>query len=354
MGIHEVAARFFTDQLAGSWVPQYLTGRGFGPHVQRQWQAGYAPATRDGLARHLRAAGYADSLIVAAGLARRSRRGYLTDTFRDRAVLPIRSARGSMVAFIGRSAEHATRDSPRYLNSPRTFRYEKGRTLFGLWEARESLAAGAIPVIVEGPLDVLAVALAGGGRFAPVSPCGTALTSQQAQALDRTGGLAKSGVLVAFDGDDSGSRAAVRAYRVLSPYLAGSQLARLPAGSDPASLLGDGGPPALAAALTHRTRPLADVVVDTELANWRCWLEFAEGKVSALRAIAPMIAVMPAGDVGRQVGRLAVTLGLPHPVVTEAVTDALSWGSGSGAMAAGKVRVTASPCGGVEVAATAP
>jgi DNA primase len=353
VGIHDVAARFFINRLAGSWVPQYLAGRGFGPEVQRRWQVGYAPATRDGLVRHLRAAGYADSLIVAAGLARRSRRGYLTDIFRDRAVVPIRSARGSIVAFVGRRAEHAEGDSPRYLNSPSTFRYEKGLMLFGLWEARESLAAGAVPVIVEGPLDVLAVALAGGGRFAPVSPCGTALTSPQAQALDRAGGLATSGVLVAFDGDESGRRAAMRAYRVLSPYLAGSQLARLPAGSDPASLLADGGPGALAAALAHRTRPLADLVVDAELANWRRWLEFAEGRVSALRAIAPTVAAMPAGDVGRQVGRLAVALGLPHAVVTEAVTEALTAGSAS-AGAAGKVRVTASPCGAFEVAVTAP
>src|SRR5262252_9184986 len=98
VAIHEVAARFYREHLAGSWVPGYLAGRGFGPGILAEWEVGYAPAAWDALTNHLRSAGYHDSLIQAAGLAHRSRRGTLTDTFRDRVMLPVRSADGRIVA----------------------------------------------------------------------------------------------------------------------------------------------------------------------------------------------------------------------------------------------------------------
>ena len=324
MGIHEVAARFFQSLMAGSWVPEYLARRGFDDAVQQDWRAGYAPAGRDALTRHLRAAGYPDPLIVASGLARRSRRGFLTDTFRDRAVLPIRSARGGIVAFIGRAGEHAGPDSPRYLNSPATILFEKSLLLFGLWEARPALAAGAVPVIAEGPFDVLAIAVAGRGRFAPVAPCGTALTWAQAGALGQAAGGGAGGVLTAFDADEAGRRAAVRAYRLLSQFPWQARAVRLPPGNDPAQLLAEHGAAALAAALAQATVPLADLVIDAELGRWGRWLRSGEGRVAALRAIAPVIAAMPPPDVARQVARLADGLELDHGTVTEAVTGALS------------------------------
>jgi hypothetical protein len=93
--VHDSAALFFRSQIPGSWVPGYLASRGLSPAVQQHWLAGYALAAWDTLTRHLRSAGYPDALIEAAGLARRSRRGTVIDTFRDRAMLPIRSAQGT-------------------------------------------------------------------------------------------------------------------------------------------------------------------------------------------------------------------------------------------------------------------
>src|SRR5215470_6177918 len=93
--------------MAGSWAPAYLARRGFGPAVQQRWHAGYAPASRQALTRHLRAAGYRDALIVAAGLARRSRYGELSDVFRDRVMFPICSPRGAVIGFIGRARQDA-------------------------------------------------------------------------------------------------------------------------------------------------------------------------------------------------------------------------------------------------------
>jgi len=139
-GVHFLAARFFRASMRGSWVPGYLAGRGFGAGVQERWRAGYAPASWNALTLRLRGAGYPDRLIEAAGLARRSRRGSLTDTFRDRAMLPIRSADGVIVAFTGRAPGHADPDVPRYLNSPGTALYSKAEVLFGLWESKGALA----------------------------------------------------------------------------------------------------------------------------------------------------------------------------------------------------------------------
>jgi DNA primase len=327
MSIYSVAARFFCDRLADSWVPDYLAGRGLRPDLLERWQAGYAPAARDALTRHLRRTGYSDPVILAAGLARQARNGGMADLFRDRAMLPIRSRRGTIIAFVGRVRDEPERTGPRYLNSPTTSCYAKNETWFGLWEAQEALVRAAIPVIVEGPLDVMAIAAIGDGGYAPVALCGTALSAAQVQVLQLAGDLRATGVLVAFDADDAGQRAAVRAYHRLSPYAARTWTVALPPGYDPARLLADHGPAALRMALAQCQRPLADLVVDAAITGWGSRLRFAEGQVGALRGATALIAAMPPPDVARQVARVATRLGLDHPSVTQAVTDAVcgSW-----------------------------
>src|SRR6266516_3753018 len=286
--VHQAAARFFRGQLRASWAPGYLSNRGFDAVTQNRWLAGYAPAGGAALTRHLRAHGYADAVIEAAGLARRSRRGALVDTFRDRAMLPIRDSGGAIVAFIGRAPD------------------------------------GARPVLVEGPLDVIAVTAAGSDRFAGVAPCGTALTGEHVAALGRLCDLQATGVIVAFDPDQAGRKAAVAAYHLLSSVTGGVAWASAVSGQDPADLLRDEGPAALADVLAERTCPLADLVVDAQVDGWRRWLCYPEGQFNALRAAAPVIAAMPPRHVARQVARLSGRLGLDHPTVTEAVTDALT------------------------------
>lgn len=322
--VHQAAARFFRGQLRASWAPGYLSNRGFDAVTQNRWLAGYAPAGGAALTRHLRAHGYADAVIEAAGLARRSRRGALVDTFRDRAMLPIRDSDGAIVAFIGRAPDRARPSVPKYFNSPRTVLYSKREVLFGLWEARGLFADGARPVLVEGPLDVIAVTAAGSDRFAGVAPCGTALTGEHVAALGRLCDLQATGVIVAFDPDQAGRKAAVAAYHLLSSVTGGVAWASAVSGQDPADLLRDEGPAALADVLAERTCPLADLVVDAQVDGWRRWLCYPEGQFNALRAAAPVIAAMPPGHVARQVARLSGRLGLDHPTVTEAVTDALT------------------------------
>jgi DNA primase len=321
--VNTAAQAFFQSRMPGSWVPGYLTARGVGIGLQQFWQAGHAPVSWNALTRHLRTLGFPDTALEASGLARRSRRGTLIDTFRNRAMLPIRSSDGVVIAFIGRAPDRSGTDVPKYLNSPKTSLYEKGEILFGLSEAREALAAGAQPVLVEGPFDAIAVTTSCQGRFVGVAPCGTALTAQQTDALSRAADLPTAGVLVAFDPDPPGRRAAVRAYHLLSRLTAETSAVILPAGQDPAQILTDNSPETLATILAGRTRPLADLVIDAELEQWTRWLDHADGQISALNAVAPVIAVMPPAHVGRQVARLSDRLGLDHATVTDAITSAL-------------------------------
>lgn len=319
-----LAETFFRKQLPGSWVPSYLQGRGLSPAVQARWHAGYAPASWDALTRHLDTLGWSDASIEHAGLARRSRRGTLIDVFCDRAVFPVRSEDGAVAGFIGRVSQRAAPGTPKYLNSPRTCGYDKSALLFGLSEAHRALSSGARPVIVEGPLDAIVVTTAGRQRFAGMAPCGTALTLRHLTALSEAADLHAAGVLVAFDPDPAGQRAAVRAYPLLCQFTAKVDAVSFQPGQDPAQILASEGPAALTRMLSTYTRPLADLVIDSELGRWDNWLRFAEGQVNALRATAGLIAAMPPSHVGRQVTRVAIRLGMEHAPVTEAVTDALS------------------------------
>ncbi len=319
-----LATHFYRDRMLGSWVPPYLQARGLSPAAQARWHAGYAPASWDALTHHLRALGYADELIERAGLARQSQRGSLIDVFRDRVVFPILSSTGTVAGFIGRARDPRIAGAPKYLNTPRTCVYDKSRLLFGLYEARTALAAGARPVIVEGPFDAFAVTAAGQERFAGVATCGTAVTAQHIAALAQVTDLRAVGAVVGFDSDVAGQRAAVRAYHLLRTFTDKLDVADLKEGQDPAYVFGSQGPTALAESLAGRTRPLADVVVDNEVERWSRWMCYPEGQVQALRAAARLIVAMPPSHVGRQVSRLASRLGFDHAVVNEAVTDALT------------------------------
>ena len=321
--MNAMAARFYCDRLSNSWVPGYLRARGFSPQVQQRWHVGYAPTAWDALTRHLRTRGCPDALIEAAGLARRTQAGGLRDTFRDRAMLPIRSPRGIVVGFIGRAPADAEPRVPKYLNSPRTCLYEKSATLFGLWEGRAALAQGGQPVIVEGPFDAIAVTTASQAHVGLAS-CGTALTRQHATLIGQRADLDAVGAVLAFDADDAGRRAAVRAYHLLFPFTDRLTMVNLPVGQDPAQALAERGPAFLAALLRSTAQPLADLVIDEDLRRWARWLEYPEGQINALRSAARLISAMPPGQAGRQVARLAARLRLDADLVTGAVTDALA------------------------------
>lgn len=319
--VHADAEEFYRSHLAGSGVSRYLHERGVDAQAQQRWSIGYAPAGWTNLTEHLRRQGHDDALIEASGLARYSAKNNLIDLFRDRAMFPVRDPDGTTIAFVGRAAPGAI-DVPKYINSPDTAIYHKKTTLYGLAEARPALAAGARPVIVEGVLDAIAVSRSAPLRYAGVALGGVALSSGHVAALARASDL-RTGVLMALDPDTAGQGGMVGAYAMLTTVSDHADAAVLPRGSDPAHLLQTGGHTAVADAL-DQSRPLADLVVNNNIARWDRWLDTVEGNLNAMRSTAKLIATMPPGHVARQVARLAERLTIDHTEVTAAVVDAVS------------------------------
>jgi DNA primase len=293
-GVLDDAMRFYDGQLTRSWVPAYLAERGLDNATLRHWQIGYAPGGWATLTGHLRALDHDDDAIHAAGLARISSRGTLIDHFRDRVMLPVHDQRGNIAGFLGRARPGVGPEVPKYLNSPETSSYQKGSLLFGLHQARDLLARGATPVIVEGPFDAIAVSLADPGHHAGLAPCGTALTTKQVAILAQAADLGRTGILVAFDDDPAGRKAAVRAHGILRTVSDRLQSAVL-SGKDPAEILQAEGPEALRAALLDQVQPLSAVVIDAHLAPWERRLQDPEGPLLAMRTTATVIAgLLPA------------------------------------------------------------
>ncbi|HLJ99273.1 MAG TPA: toprim domain-containing protein [Streptosporangiaceae bacterium] len=331
------AASFFSAQLGArpGWAPGYLASRGLWPRIWRQWGIGYAPSGWTALTSYLRGLGFPDDTTVAAGLARRTARGTLIDVFRDRVMFPVRTLDAIVAGFIGRappgpsppsSRSQSRKDTPVYLNTGLTPLYHKGELLFGLYEAQHALRAGAVPVLVEGPFDAIAVTASAGGRFAGLAPCGTALTAAQVSTLADAADLDATGVLVAFDGDRAGRMAAVRAFPLLAAAASAAgavTTVTLADGQDPAGYLRDHGPGRLAEFLAGQQQPLADLVVDARIDEFSRWLQYPEGIYNALRAAAAAIAQLPPQDVARQVIRAARRLGVRHQEVTSALIGAI-------------------------------
>jgi DNA primase len=289
------AQAFYTRQLTGSWAPAYLHTRGITPAAIRDWRIGYAPGGWTTLTGHLRRLGHHDDVIQAAGLATRSSRGTLIDRFRDRIMLPVHDAGGTLAGFTGRASPDAGAEVPKYLNSPETAAYKKSHLLFGLHQARPALAQGAVPVIAEGPFDAIAVTIADPGQLAGLSPCGTALTSQQATLLSQAADLARTAIIVAFDSDTAGRKAAIRAHGILRP-LAGNLQSAVLEGKDPAEILQRDGPQALRSVLHERRQPLSALLIDASIEQWERRLHDIDGPLLAMRATATLIAsLLPDG-----------------------------------------------------------
>ncbi|SCF29494.1 DNA primase [Micromonospora purpureochromogenes] len=300
----EAAVTYYRNQLAYADGPRaYLVDRGLGVVVQREWpwRVGYAQPGWSSLTRHLRAAGFTAEELVGAGLATRARgdADRLLDVFRDRIMFPVRDPAGHAVAFLGRAGPGPGDGVPKYINSPETAIYDKGRLLFGVAEQQDRLNERWTPVLVEGPADVLAVWLSysrsrRAGAVA-LAPCGNMLTDGQAAILRDLPGAAR-GIVAAFDADPAGRGAVDRAWQLLRQQrLPGPLLAaEFSAGADPADLLHrPNGRAQLRAALQWRERPMLDAVVDHRLARLierhPRLLEDIDGRCAAVRVLVPLV-----------------------------------------------------------------
>jgi DNA primase len=260
----ELATKFYEQQLrqpGGRAALDYLKGRGVAEATIARFRLGYAPASSGALKATLAKADVPEERMIAAGLLKKPDDGRdAFDYLRDRVVFPIFDRRGRPIAFGGRTM--SADGGPKYLNSPETELFHKGRGLYGLHLAREAAHKTGEVVVVEGYMDVIAMAEAGFGHA--VAPLGTALTEDQIQELWK---LAPEPILC-FDGDAAGQRAAARAADRALPLLKPGRSVRfvqLPAGEDPDSLVRKRGGQALREVLAT-AQPLIRQIWEIELA----------------------------------------------------------------------------------------
>ncbi len=221
----------FQDERRGQPSREYLDDRGFAPEILDRYDVGFAPAG-DWLPRWLAKAGVSEELAVSAGLVRRGDRGGSFAYFRDRIIFPIRNIARQVAGFGGRVLGPG---EPKYLNSSDSPYFTKGKLLYGFDASRMVIARSKTAVLVEGYLDLMALAQIGIANV--VATCGTSFTVDQARLLRR--GARK--VVMLFDGDFAGRKAAVKSSHLALSAGLEAEVASLPAGVDPCDLAMQGG-----------------------------------------------------------------------------------------------------------------
>lgn len=253
----EAAVQFYRLQLStarAAAARAYLDRRGLSAETRAAFEIGFAPDGRTALLEHLTSRGFTASRLAEAGLVGLPETGSPYDRFRGRIMFPIRDARGRPVAFGARALSEG--QEPKYLNSPETPLFDKSQTLYNAGPARASAAKAGTVLVVEGYMDVIALAQAGLGHA--VAPLGTAITEAQ---LGRIWRLSPEPV-VALDGDRAGRAAAQRLIDLALPLLAPQRSLRfvlLPPGQDPDDMVRTGGARAMQA-LIAASRPMIDLV----------------------------------------------------------------------------------------------
>ncbi|MFP5403471.1 MAG: DNA primase [Gammaproteobacteria bacterium] len=309
----EQAAQFYKQQLKQSpRAIDYLKGRGLTGVIAARYGIGYAP---DGSPLKQVFKDYDADALVASGLVVENE-GRRYDRFRDRIMFPIRNIKGQIIGFGGRVLGAG---EPKYLNSPETPLFHKGSEIYGLFEARAAIKAAGRAIVVEGYMDV--VALAQHGVEFAVATLGTATTPIHARTLLRH----TDRLIYAFDGDNAGRKAAWRALEnTLEALQDGKEVSFLflPEGEDPDSYIRQHGRDAFLALLDADTVPLSAFLA-RELARGRR-LDTQEGQAALLKEAKPLLdriaAPLLAGLIRRQIAELARlpddalgSLGLPAP-----------------------------------------
>ena len=261
--VMEQALNFFRLRLNTSSAANarsYLSERGLNQEVLERFEIGFAPDSWQELWEHLTEKSVDEELILAAGLAKPSNKGKRPyDTFRNRIIFPIRDPRGRCIGFGGRAMDPT--DNAKYLNSPETELFDKGRSLYNYGPAREAIGKGQILIVAEGYMDVIALSQV--GFNATVAPLGTAVTETQLQLMWRV----SDEPIIALDGDKAGVRAAQRLIDLALPLLQAGKSLRfvvLPEGQDPDDLTRQEGPGAMQRLLDN-AQPMVELLWEREV-----------------------------------------------------------------------------------------
>lgn len=326
LAANQAAAAYFVEQLAaeeGGTARAFLNDRGFDSAACERFGVGYAPRGWDGLMKHLAGQGFTRPELAQAGLVSEGQRG-VYDRFRGRVIWPIRDTSGQVIGFGARKL-YEDDNGPKYLNTPETPVYRKSQVLYGLDLAKRAVSRGHRAVVVEGYTDVMACHLA--GEEAAVATCGTAFGKEHIAVLRRImGDDAAAEVIFTFDPDEAGQKAALRAFSEEKRFSAQTYVAVAPDGLDPADLRQHRGDEAVRELFTRKV-PLFEFALRQAIGRFD--LNTVEGRVSALRAAAPIVAEIkdPALRPGyaRELSRMLGTeLGEVQQAVKAASTHARS------------------------------
>lgn len=284
---------------------QYLKNRGVSPEIAGQYRLGYAPEGWQSLAQAF--SNYDDALLEQAGLVihktaaeTSSGKDKRYDRFRERIIFPIRNVKGENIGLGGRILG---KGEPKYLNSPETPIFHKGRELYGLFEARTSIQNAGYCLVTEGYMDV--IALAAHGFQHSVASLGTACTGDHIHKLFRF----TDSVVFAFDGDRAGQAAAGKALRAALPQAQDGRSVKfvfLPPEHDPDSYVRQHGKDAFSRLIAEAT-PLSQLLIDTARAG--CNLDQAEGRAKFLHAAQPLWQPLPNGALKQQLLQELATQG---------------------------------------------
>ena len=312
----------------------YLKQRGLTGQIASRFALGYAPEGWRTLAGVF--PDYADPLLVESGLVIAGEgeggpeRRY--DRFRDRIMFPIRSVKGEVIGF---GARVLGNEKPKYLNSPETPVFHKGSELYGLYEARAALREKGYALVVEGYMDVVALAQLGFANA--VATLGTACTPQHVQKLFRF----TASVVFSFDGDAAGQRAAHKALQAALPYASDTRSVKflfLPGGHDPDSFIRTEGAQAFAAAVAA-AEPLSRFLLQTAAQD--CDMDSAEGRARFAAQARPLWQQLPAGALAQQ-----ILAGIAQQTQIDARELAQLWGQSRGASGASGTHARSAPSPG--------
>src|SRR5262245_20217575 len=312
--VHESAAKWFREQLltpAGARIRRQIADRGINDATGEAMGLGFAPPSRTALKEALLKQGYSEGLLIRAGLLVQREEGPSVDRFRNRLMIPIRRDTGSVIAFGGRAVDPD--QQPKYLNSPETPIYTKGRTLYGLDLSKAAIRQKGFGILVEGYFDFGQVFQAG---FPVVASCGTALTPQQVQQLHRFA----SKVVLSFDPDTAGQSAAAKSSELFVDDGFDVNVAQLPPGQDPDSFIRAQRATGYGERL-KLSKPYLEYLLDRTAAGHN--LNSDEGRVKFLAAMLPTAARIPdAAMRDRFADRLAFKANVTDEVVRAKIREA--------------------------------
>ncbi|MFN6964960.1 MAG: DNA primase [Pyrinomonadaceae bacterium] len=283
--LNRVALEFWESELQSrpaKAARDYLAGRGLSAETQKAFRIGYSPDSWDALLSVLRSTGADEKLIAQSGLVSvNEEKGRTFDRFRGRIMFPVLDVDGRPVAFGARAIKPG--DEPKYLNSAETAAYVKGQHLYGLFQAKEEIRKKKFAILVEGYLDLISL-YQFGIRNAAAS-LGTALTPDQAKLLNRF----TKRVVINYDGDTAGVKAARRAIEHLLPQDLEIKVLVLPDGKDPDDFVRESGADAYNEA-RGRALPFLDFVLDSAITGRS--LTNPKHKAEAIEEVVPTLAAI--------------------------------------------------------------